>query len=89
VLLLAVFVLAVLSIAPTRAYLDQRGRLAELEREGASLVAANERLERRLAELRDPRVLERLARACLGMVEPGEIAIITVPRRGAPTPPPC
>ena len=77
------------SIAPARVWLDQRGRLRDLERQAAQLEASNQRLEERIADLRDPDTLERLARECLGMVQPGEIAIITVPKGGAPAPPPC
>ena len=89
ILLLAVFLLAMVSIAPTRVWLDQRARLRELERQAAQLEAANAELADRIADLRDPETLERLARECLGMVEPGEISFVTVPRNGAPTPPPC
>jgi cell division protein FtsB len=89
ILLFAVFVVAMLAIAPARVYLDQRSRLQGLEQRAAQLEAANASLEARIADLADPRTLERLARECLGMVEPGEIAIITVPRQGAPTPPSC
>ena len=89
ILLFAVFLLAMVSIAPTRVWLDQRARLSELERQATELEVANARLEERIADLRDPETLERLARECLGMVQPGEISIITVPKRGAPTPPAC
>jgi cell division protein FtsB len=89
ILLFTLFLITVVSIAPTRVWLEQRARLRELERQAAALETTNERLADRLAELRDPDTLERLARECLGMVEPGEIAIITVPRRGPPTPPRC
>ena len=89
ILLFAVFVVAILSIAPARIWFDQRSRLQLLEQQAAELDAANAELETRLADLQDPRTLERLARACLGMVEPGEIAIITVPKHGAPVPPVC
>ena len=89
ILLFAIFLLAMVSIAPTRVWLDQRARLAELERQSTELEAVNAKLERRIADLQDPDTLERLARECLGMVEPGEIAIITVPKDGAPAPPAC
>jgi cell division protein FtsB len=89
ILLFAVFLIIVVSIAPTRVWLEQRARLRELEREAAALETANERLADRVTQLRDPDTLERLARECLGMVEPGEIAIITVPRHGPPSPPRC
>jgi len=88
-LLFAVFLVTMLAIAPTRVYLEQRGRLQRLEQQAAQLEEANAELGRRIADLRDPVTLERLARQCLGLVEPGEIAIITVPRRGAPNPADC
>ena len=80
---------SVWAVAPARVYLEQRSRLQHLEQQAAHLETANSSLEARIADLQDPRTLERLARECLGMVEPGEIAIITVPRQGAPTPPSC
>jgi hypothetical protein len=42
-----------------------------------------------LAELLDPRTLERLARECVGMVRPGETGFVVIPRGEAPTPPDC
>jgi cell division protein FtsB len=89
ILLFAVFLLAMVSIAPARVWLDQRARLHDLERQAQELEVANGRLEDRIADLRDPETLERLARECLGMVEPGEISIITVPKDGPPTPADC
>ena len=41
------------------------------------------------ADLNDPRTLERLARECLGMVRPGQIAFVTIPKHAAPIPPDC
>ena len=69
-------------VVPLRQYAAQRARVAELEAKVESLSAANARLERRSEQLRDPAYLERLARECLGMVKPGEISFITVPREG-------
>ena len=83
VLLLVVLIAWTLSIAPMRAYLAMRHRVAGLERQAHALEADNKRLESRIARLNDPVYLERLARACLGMVEPGEIAFVTVPEEGA------
>jgi cell division protein FtsB len=83
VLLLLVLVAGTLSIAPMRAYVDARERVAELEGRARALDAQNDRLESRIARLQDPAHLERLARACLGLVEPGEIAFVTVPEEGA------
>jgi cell division protein FtsB len=81
-LLLVVMVAATLSIAPMRAYLEMRDRLEALERQAQLLEARNDRFESRVGRLNDPAHLERLARACLGMVEPGEIAFVTVPEEG-------
>jgi cell division protein FtsB len=77
-----------LSVAPTRMYLEQRAELADLQRQAAALARGNERLSARAERLRDATYLERLARQCLGMVRPGEIAFVVVPKQGAPAPPP-
>ena len=74
------------AIAPIRGYLDQRAQLAELERQAAVLERQNAELEARIAAYNDPPTLERLARECLGMVKPGEIGFVTIPRAGARTP---
>ncbi len=78
-----------LGISPLRAYVQQRGRLSDLQRQAQQLEGQNAQLANRVQELRDPAVLERLARQCLGLVRPGETAFITVPKHGAPTPPVC
>ena len=75
-LLIAVMFLAVLALVPARQYLDQRSRIAELERQTARLEAQNDRLAAEVEKLHDPVELERLARECLGMVAPGETALI-------------
>lgn len=79
-LLVAMAVLALLMLPPARQYLDQRARIAELERRAAALEARNADLREEIARLRDPLELERLARACLGMVRPGEIALVPTGR---------
>ena len=88
---LAIVSLLVLSlgISPFRAYVQQGGRLSDLHRQAQQLEGQNAHLANRVQELRDPAVLERLARQCLGLVRPGETAFITVPEHGAPTPPAC
>ena len=78
-----------LGISPLRTYVQQRGRLSDLHRQAQQLEGQNAQLANRVQELRDPAVLERLARQCLGLVRPGETAFITVPKHGAPTPPAC
>jgi cell division protein FtsB len=89
ILVFAVFLVAMFSIAPTRAYLDQRRRLSEMEARVQALALQNQTLQQRIAELNDPATLERMARECLGMVRPGETAFVTIPKGSAPTPPDC
>lgn len=89
VLLVVAMIVLTLGIAPLRTYLGQRSQLAELRRQSSELEVANARLEDRIDRLQDPEYLERLARQCLGMVRPGEVAFVTVPERGTPTPPRC
>jgi cell division protein FtsB len=78
----------VLSVAPAQLYFEQRAELAQLERQAAALERTNETLASRAEQLRDHAYLERLARRCLGMVKPGEVAFVVVPKEGAPAPPP-
>ena len=75
-LLVAVSVLVVMAIVPARQYVEQRGRIAELDRQAAELEAENAELRREVSALHDPVHLEQLARACLGMVAPGEVAFV-------------
>ena len=82
-------VVAVFAVAPARAYLDQRAAIARLERRAQALARANAQLQAEIDRLKDPAVIERLARECLGMVRPGEIAFVAVPRRGDPPPARC
>ena len=89
ILLFAVFVVGAFAVAPTRAYLVQRSELQGLQRQADQLQQQNTELERRIADLNDPSTLERLARECLGMVDPGEIAFVPIPKGRAPTLPDC
>jgi cell division protein FtsB len=89
VLAIVVAALLLYLVTPLRAYLTQRAELAQLEREARELELENEALRRRVAELHDPEYLEELARRCLGMVRPGEVAFVVVARDGVPTPEPC
>jgi cell division protein FtsL len=76
-LLVAVAFLAVMAVVPARQFLEQRGRIAELERRTAELEQSNAGLRAEVERLHDPAELERLARECLGMVAPGEVAFVT------------
>lgn len=76
VLLVVLMVLGLLALVPARQVLEARGRVAELEREASRIERQNAALRAEIVALDDPLELERLARACLGMVRPGEIALI-------------
>lgn len=82
VLLVAVAILGMMAVVPIGRYLEQRGEIAELDGRAAELTSANAELVRRIQLLHDPVELERLARACLGMVAPGEVALV-IPGRPA------
>jgi cell division protein FtsL len=75
-LLVAVMLLALLALVPAREFLDQRSKITELEQQADELAKQNARLEAQVERLHDPVELERLARECLGMVAPGETALI-------------
>jgi cell division protein FtsL len=88
---LAVVVVALLFylVVPLKSYMAQRSRLQRLEHQEQVLEQQNAVLQARVAELHDPAYLERIARQCLGMVRPGEIAFVVVPKGGTATPPSC
>ncbi len=76
------------SVAPVRNLMDQRAELARLQRQAVTLQAKDAALEARVNQLNDPTYVKQLARQCLGMVMPGQIAFVTIPEHGAPIPPP-
>jgi cell division protein FtsB len=75
-LLVTVMLLALLALVPAREFLDQRSKITVLEQQAEHLAKQNVRLEAQVERLHDPVELERLARECLGMVAPGETALI-------------
>ena len=89
--ILSVIVVALLFylVVPLKAFMAQRSRLARLDHQMELLQRQNTDLERRVALLRDPSYLERYARECLGMVKPGEISFVVVPKGGEPAPANC
>jgi cell division protein FtsB len=89
--LLAVVITALLLslVVPLRTYMAQRDHLSKLEGQTRVLQQQNAILEAKVRQLHDPAYLERLARECLGMVKPGEIGFIVVPKDGESKPPGC
>jgi cell division protein FtsB len=73
-LLLVLFVLAATAVYPLRQYVAQQGRIEQLRAKQAALQAANQRLERDRARLKDPAYIDQLAKQEFQLVEPGEHA---------------
>jgi len=88
-LLIVLTILAVFATAPARQYLSERGHVADLQHTAEGLERANAALRGDIARLHHPAEKERLARACLGMVEAGEIAFVIGARTGDTEPAPC
>ena len=74
VLAAIVLVLGIAAAGPVRNYLAQRAEIDRLEQQISELRVERARLERQIERIREPEYLEQLARQCLGMVRPGEIA---------------
>jgi cell division protein FtsL len=89
VLAAIVLVLATATIVPLRQYLAQQARMDTLEQRVDTLQRERQQLEAKIDKLHDPEYLEELARKCLGMVRPGDIAFVTVPKGGKPRPARC
>lgn len=70
-------------VVPVRTYLSQRGQVTHLQRQELVLRQQNTSLQRQVRELHDPAYLEQMARQCLGMARPGEIAFTVVPKGGS------
>jgi cell division protein FtsB len=89
--ILAIIVTALLLylVVPLRTYMAQRDHLGQLERQTKVLEQQNGLLQLKIQQLHDPAYLERIARQCLGMVKPGEIVFIVVPKSGEAQPPDC
>jgi len=80
ILAVVVMVLLLYMMVPLRSYLEQRSRLAQLQRQSQVLQQQQADLLRQIAQLQDPNYLQRIARECLGLVRPGEIAFVIVPK---------
>lgn len=62
-------------------------QVGELEHQRRALLEENRRLREEIRRLYDPAYVERLAREQLGLVRPGEIAVVLV-REPTPSPRP-
>jgi cell division protein FtsB len=88
-LLVVVMLLLMAAIGPIRNLMGQRGAMSQLQHQSAVLEQQNAALQARVDQLNDPLYLEQLARRCLGMVRPGEIAFVILPKHGIPTSSDC
>jgi cell division protein FtsL len=79
-LVVVVMVLGLAFVYPARQYLGERAQITDLQRQAHALEVQNTTLEHQVTELHDPAYLERLARECLGMIRPGDIAFVSVPK---------
>jgi cell division protein FtsB len=84
-LLVAVTILGAMAIVPIGRYLDQSAAIADIEGRAAELGSLNAELRAEISRLHDPTELEKLARECLGMVGPGEVAFVTAGGRTLPS----
>lgn len=82
-----VLLLCIASIGVVRQFFDQRTEIDRLERQVETLVEERGDLTQQIERLHDPEYLERLARECLGMVRPGEIAFVVPNEEGESTEP--
>ena len=89
ILALVVVALLFYLFIPLKTYMHQRSAIDRLSTQMEQLQRQNSQLETQVRKLNDPSYLEQRARECLGMVRPGEISFIVVPKGGSPAPPNC
>ena len=77
--LLVLGLLGAMAIEPTRQLMDQRERIAAMSSDLDEIERSNNRLEARIDRLKDPDFLEQRAREQIGLVRPGETAIVVMP----------
>ena len=97
---LVVGLLAAMAIEPTRKLFEQRERISQMAGDLREISRSNDRLNARIERLRNPDFLEQRAREQIGLIRPGEIAIVVMPpskdprpktsrsEKAPPTPPP-
>ena len=79
-LLLVLGLVSAMAIQPTRELLAQQHRISATAHELRQTERANHRLDQRIARLHDPDFIEEQARAEIGLVRPGEIAYVVMPK---------
>ncbi len=84
VLVVAILVVLVYAVFPTRTWLDQQAGIAALEQELNDLDDANQILEERVTALGTETEIERIARIDHGLIRPGEEAYAVLPPAPVP-----
>ena len=79
IVLLVLGLFVALAIQPTRQLFEQRDRISGMSHELSHLERSNARLEHRIERLKDPDYIEQRARTQIGLVRPGETAVIVMP----------
>jgi cell division protein DivIC len=79
IVLLVLGLFVALAIQPTRQLLEQKDRISGMSHDLNRLERSNTRLERRIERLKDPDYIEQRARTQIGLVRPGETAVIVMP----------
>ena len=77
--ILVLGLLGAMAIEPTRQLLEQRERISTMASDLAEIERSNDRLAARIDRLKDPDFLEQRAREQIGLVRPGETAIVVMP----------
>ncbi len=81
-LVLVLGLVSAMAIQPTRELLAQQHRISATARELHRTQHVNDRLAGRIDRLRSPDFIEEQARAEIGLVRPGEIAYVVMPKAG-------
>lgn len=79
-LVLVLGLVSAMAIQPTRELLAQQHRITATARELHRTERVNRRLDERIARLNDPDFIEQQARAEIGLVRPGEIPYVVMPK---------
>jgi cell division protein DivIC len=77
--ILVLGLLGAMGIEPTRQLLEQRERISTMASDLQDIERSNDRLAARIDRLKDPDFLEQRAREQIGLVRPGETAIVVMP----------
>ena len=77
--LLVLGLLGAMAIEPTRQLLEQRERISAMADDLHEIERSNGRLAARIDRLQDPDFIEQRAREQIGLVRPGETAIVVMP----------